>query len=606
MGKRKRKEDGRVRAGEHKKTPEDIDTPPSDQPSTSTKEDGKQQTSSSFVARKKRRNGALCENVNNLAVGQFDDSCPGLSLHNLPSEVLLHIFLFLKAEDMGRVARVCKEFSVLTNDEVLWFSRLKYHFGRDCCVSGGRTKETWGVLELLLERAGSPQAYREGVAGRPQSENAEWRNALVLGAKRGSTENNETDQSKPHGNWKRLYIYLHRSWTRLHQMSDTALLFWICAHGCDALLYRFLRKLVETEKERFCTASKEGLVIGADSQDTRQSQTRRTGRETANHSKRVSANTPVGGKQAATASASTLAEAVNDELEGIRSDFAKEAYSLQISQETKDTLWHWTRASEKIFIQSIIDVVDEDGWSPLMVAVNANHHQVVRQLLALGAHLEFRSDSGSTCLLLAADNGLTAMAETLLLHGAEVDARDVLSSTALLSAAFQGNLEMVRLLLSYNADIEAATSNGITPLLISTHEGHIAVVEHLLKQGANIESRDESYYTPILVAAHKGNVEMLKLLISYGANIEAVNSEGSTALFVAAYRGYVDVVACLIENGANVEVLGQNGYTPLIAACHENHIDVVRYLLNGTTSNTRKLPISNINVRTASFAIRER
>ena len=48
------------------------------------------------------------------------------------------------------------------------------------------------------------------------------------------------------------------------------------------------------------------------------------------------------------------------------------------------------------------DVVDDSGWSGLVIAASAGHTELVRLLLEAGAEINHRTDQGRTALLYAA------------------------------------------------------------------------------------------------------------------------------------------------------------------------------------------------------------
>ncbi|CAM9576495.1 unnamed protein product [Ectocarpus fasciculatus] len=104
-----------------------------------------------------------------------------------------------------------------------------------------------------------------------------------------------------------------------------------------------------------------------------------------------------------------------------------------------------------------VDQRDNDGYTPLIVAAQEGHHNVVRVLLTHGAQTSMASYAGCTALIMAAIHGQPVVAMALLDAGAEVDRSDLNGCTALYCAANQGHLSIVKLLLQNRAQARIPT-----------------------------------------------------------------------------------------------------------------------------------------------------
>ena len=99
--------------------------------------------------------------------------------------------------------------------------------------------------------------------------------------------------------------------------------------------------------------------------------------------------------------------------------------------------------------------------SELDVAAKNGHLFKVKELLAMGANVNFRNDYGATPLIEASLRGYESMVRTLLDHGADVGTADtVFGATALNFAALSGQTEVVALLLKWGADVNAKDFDG--------------------------------------------------------------------------------------------------------------------------------------------------
>lgn len=102
-------------------------------------------------------------------------------------------------------------------------------------------------------------------------------------------------------------------------------------------------------------------------------------------------------------------------------------------------------------------------FTPLYIACNHGHVDVVNLLLDYGAEINKGSYIGATPLHIASNNGLNDIVVTLLNGGADVNAKDKDDETPLHWAARRGRTETVELLISKGADPEATNKKGKTP-----------------------------------------------------------------------------------------------------------------------------------------------
>ena len=99
--------------------------------------------------------------------------------------------------------------------------------------------------------------------------------------------------------------------------------------------------------------------------------------------------------------------------------------------------------------------------SPLMMAALKGHLDMVRQLIALDAHV---NKPGWAPLHYAATGGHLAIMELLLDKHAFIDAESPNGTTPLMMAAMYGTPEAVKLLIQSGADIHMRNQKGMTAL----------------------------------------------------------------------------------------------------------------------------------------------
>ncbi|MGK7377601.1 ankyrin repeat domain-containing protein [Planococcus sp. 1R117A] len=94
-----------------------------------------------------------------------------------------------------------------------------------------------------------------------------------------------------------------------------------------------------------------------------------------------------------------------------------------------------------------------------------------------------------TALRWAVQKGHLDVIQLLLAHGADVNAKDDSGMTPLYQAAADGNTEIVAYLLDHGAEIDSAANDGVTPLIIAScyfYSDQFETVKLLVQRGADI------------------------------------------------------------------------------------------------------------------------
>lgn len=188
-------------------------------------------------------------------------------------------------------------------------------------------------------------------------------------------------------------------------------------------------------------------------------------------------------------------------------------------------------------------------------------------------------------LLVASQGGHFEVVQVLIEAAADLDkATSSTGFTSLLVASQKGHSEVVRLLIAAGADKEKSSNGaGITPLIMASQRGHLEVVRLLVEAGADKEKAtkaksDEA--TPLLMASQENRLEVVRCLIQAGADKNKASAvTGITPLLMAAQRNHLDVARVLLEARADLEIGSQDGMTPLLASCAQGHLKMVQLLL---------------------------
>jgi len=250
----------------------------------------------------------------------------------------------------------------------------------------------------------------------------------------------------------------------------------------------------------------------------------------------------------------------------------------------------------------------------LMVAVRANHPDLVRYFIEQGAAVNAQTRTGEAPRWVLPNSvpgfghgigivrgGLPERGSRYLIPGA---------MTPLQYASRDGRLESARLLLDAGATIEQADANGVTPLLAAIGNNHPDVARLLIDRGANVNAVDWYGRTPLWTAVEARNMdfdnntfvnnvdrapllELIKVLLDKGALVNARTKEsppirrqmlattgtlewvdftGQTPFIRAALAGDVTVMKLLLAKGADPKIPTFGGTTALMAAAGVNWV----------------------------------
>lgn len=185
------------------------------------------------------------------------------------------------------------------------------------------------------------------------------------------------------------------------------------------------------------------------------------------------------------------------------------------------------------------------GSTALHFATFSGHLEIVKALIAYGAHVNVPTDQGHTPLSLAvlSERRETDIAEFLIKNGADVDPL-IERFSPLTRAAQDDNFEHVQLFLKHKADVNGAS--GVPPLVVAAQNNHKSVVEILVKNKANIDADTKpKKLTALMQASQNGHIDIVRLLLKSKANVNMTDSDGFSAVQKAQLNGHTEIVELL-------------------------------------------------------------
>ena len=229
--------------------------------------------------------------------------------------------------------------------------------------------------------------------------------------------------------------------------------------------------------------------------------------------------------------------------------------------------------------QAIVDLVDENGQTPLHLAAEVDSIDAVKLLVQKGANLNATDKNGFDPILWAIIAGQARAFEELNRSAASINRASADGKDALGWATSLGHLKIAKLLLERGADpMFTMLETCVVPLEEAAANGNERLVTQLVESGADVTYRDRDGWSAMHWAAEEGDIRTINVLWESGADVNAVSSYGTSPLHCAAHSGN-DNVRSLLQCGANHFDSTCHGWTPLHHAAFMGHSHHVQALL---------------------------
>ncbi len=225
-----------------------------------------------------------------------------------------------------------------------------------------------------------------------------------------------------------------------------------------------------------------------------------------------------------------------------------------------------------------IDAQDENGNTPLMLAVEYGSVTAAEYLLKHGANIHARNKSGDQAIHNVRRSELLSL---LIKAGADVGSRDNLDYQPIHRTI---DLELIALLLDAGADVNAISGGGSWILNDIAAQGNAEDVAYLLNRGAKPDSTSTSGNTALFSAVRSDNIACVRVLLKAGADINAQESDGWTCLAQAKSPAMAEY---LLQQGADpaaadASSLNSNFIPAEVRAIYQSYL--LRKVAPGSTS----------------------
>ncbi len=226
---------------------------------------------------------------------------------------------------------------------------------------------------------------------------------------------------------------------------------------------------------------------------------------------------------------------------------------------------------------------DPDLDRALIEAAWDNDVPRAARLIARGARVDWRDETGQSAFLIASSEGYLTLLNLTLDHDPDLDLHDSFDGTALIRAAERGHWPIVGRLLQTAIARDHVNNLGWVALheaiiLGDGTQPYVTTVQALVAGGADlkIEAAVQGA-APLELATQRAQTAVADTLRRALAASPPTNPQA--ALLAAAARGDADGVAISARLGADLESRDRSGRTPLLLAVTHDHLDVARLLV---------------------------
>ena len=230
------------------------------------------------------------------------------------------------------------------------------------------------------------------------------------------------------------------------------------------------------------------------------------------------------------------------------------------------------------------------GLTPILVASNENHVDLVKYLVDGGADINCVDRNNCTSLMLACRNVNKPLALYLINNHADMTVVDSSTGDTVLHIICQNNMvELMediinlprKILRKLNLKV-INSMNGYNLLHCAVLENSLNMCKLLVRQGLDVNECNvmDDYNSPLHYACMNLQVPVVEFLLSKNARACISNERGVSPLAIVLRRHDVTLARLLHQHGADVtEVDPESGDSFLHIACREGKVDIAKWLL---------------------------
>uniref|UniRef100_A0A673UBU6 NF-kappa-B inhibitor zeta n=1 Tax=Suricata suricatta TaxID=37032 RepID=A0A673UBU6_SURSU len=246
----------------------------------------------------------------------------------------------------------------------------------------------------------------------------------------------------------------------------------------------------------------------------------------------------------------------------------------------------------------MLDIKEHNGQSAFQVAVAANQHLIVQDLVNLGAQVNTTDCWGRTPLHVCAEKGHSQVLQAI--QKGAVKSNQFLDLEA---TNYDGLTPLHCAVVAHNAVVHELQRNQQphspeAQELLLKNKSLVDTIKCLIQMGAAVEAKDrKSGRTALHLAAEEANLELIRLFLELPSCLSFVNAKaynGNTALHVAASLQYrvtqLDAVRLLMRKGADPSTRNLENEQPVHLVPDGPVGEQIRRILKGKSIQQRAPP----------------
>ncbi|KAJ3123096.1 hypothetical protein HK098_002219 [Nowakowskiella sp. JEL0407] len=237
-----------------------------------------------------------------------------------------------------------------------------------------------------------------------------------------------------------------------------------------------------------------------------------------------------------------------------------------------------------------VNITTKHDETPLHIAYD---EKITQLLLANGAVIDAMNIDGDTPLIMAGKNENWNVMRTLINMGANVNLLNHKLESPLYFAAGSGMLDLVEILISSGARVNYTDSEGnipsSSPLHAAADNGNAEILTFLLDNGAMVNSLNEDGVAAICLASENRHWRCVEILIENNSILNVLSSEGRTVLQNAIRCGMSEIVNKLLYRNADINKADVVGLPTLFYSIRWNGMGELTQLLLNKNPDRKKL-----------------
>ena len=206
-------------------------------------------------------------------------------------------------------------------------------------------------------------------------------------------------------------------------------------------------------------------------------------------------------------------------------------------------------------------------------AAQQSNINILSVLVAHGANINCQDDDGKSPLSIAINNNNVDLVLYLIKNGAIMTAQNGSQINSLYYALINKKREVAQALVDNNFSISQVPDETLL-LYIACENGYFDIAQSLLKKGLNIDFHWDGKYTALMEACSRNNSKVALFLIEKGANFNTVINN-MTALKLAISRKNEKLVNAIMQQDV-LKLIGDE----LCFACKDSSLSIVKVLFD--------------------------